>query len=353
MTTIIKQLADQKIYSYGSDELLKFERQMATYFGREFKRWRGNKDLPEAYGISSFEGDIAKKETHSESIDHYNKTFNIYQAFLDKEYMAYTMAYYGATDSEPEVDDNTTLDSAQIRKFDLIIERAQIEDGQLILELGCGFGGFSKYILEKFPNIKITGINPSAVQTAHLREVLLKEGKQGDNGRFTLVQKFFDDITEDDIAYESFDRVVSIGVLEAVTNLDKLFKLISLALKPGGKTFHHYIVSTDTIPQFLSAEDTLMADYFPGGHIWPYDEPKRHTTHLKFVDSWFVNGMNYWKTLDEWHKRFWESVDQLYPEHLTTEEVHDWNKYFVLCKSMFCPDDGKSYGNGHYLYEKA
>ena len=350
---IIKQFADHKIYRYGSSELLKFESDMTKYFEREYKLWKGNRALPEEFGISSFEGDIAQKETHDESIEHYNKTLSIYQAFLDKEYMAYTMAYYGATDINPNIDDSTSLDDAQINKFELIIERAQIEDGQSILELGCGFGGFAKYILNKFPNITITGINPSATQSAHLQEILIDDTNQTGYGRFKLIQKFFDDITASDIADQEFDRVISIGVLEAVTNLDKLFQLISRVLKPGGKTFHHYIVSKDTIPQFLSAEDTLMAEYFPGGHIWPYEEPKRHDKHLHFVESWFVNGMNYWKTLDEWHERFWNAIEQTYPEHLTLEEVEDWNKYFILCKSMFRPDDGHSYGNGHYLYEKA
>ena len=350
---IIKQFADHKIYRYGSSELLKFESDMTKYFEREYKLWKGNRALPEEFGISSFEGDIAQKETHDESIEHYNKTLSIYQAFLDKEYMAYTMAYYGATDINPNIDDSTSLDDAQINKFELIIERAQIEDGQSILELGCGFGGFAKYILNKFPNITITGINPSATQSAHLQEILIDDTNQTGYGRFKLIQKFFDDITASDIADQEFDRVISIGVLEAVTNLDKLFQLISRVLKPGGKTFHHYIVSKDTIPQFLSAEDTIMAEYFPGGHIWPYEEPKRHDKHLHFVESWFVNGMNYWKTLDEWHERFWNAIEQTYPEHLTLEEVEDWNKYFILCKSMFRPDDGHSYGNGHYLYEKA
>jgi cyclopropane-fatty-acyl-phospholipid synthase len=95
-----------------------------------------------------------------------------------------------------------------------------------------------------------------------------------------------------------------------------------------------------------------MADYFPGGHIWPYSELKRHNTHLQLVDSWFNNGMNYWKTLDEWHKRFWRAIDQLYPEFLSVNEVKTWNDYFVLSKSMFYPDHGRSYGVGQYLYEK-
>ena len=342
-----QQLAEHKIYSYGSTELLKFEKQMARYFEREYQRWQGNKSLPEKYGVSSFEGNIAKKETHSESIDHYNKEFKIYQAFLDKKYMAYTMAYYGATENRTEIKNNASLEQAQVDKYRLIIERADIKDGHKILDLGCGFGGLIKYLLRKFPNITVTGINPSTVQTNYIRDSL-----KNDSSRFNLIQQYIDNIRDDVIPYNSFDRVVSIGVLEHFSNFDLLFLYLEKILKPGGKCFHHVIVSADTIPQFLNAESTLMSNYFPGGHIWPYEELKRHNKHLKFVNSWFVNGMNYWKTLDEWHKRFWDSIDQLYPEYLSLKEVEDWNKYFSLCKSMFCPNHGMSYGNGHYLYEK-
>jgi len=169
-SNIIQQLAEHKIHCYGSVELLKFEKQMTRYFEREYKRWQGNKSLPENYGVSSFEGDIAKKETHSESIDHYNKEFKIYQAFLDKKYMAYTMAYYGATENSIEIKNNISLEQAQIEKYKLIIERADIKDGHKILDLGCGFGGLIKYLLQTFPNITVTGVNPSTVQTKYISD---------------------------------------------------------------------------------------------------------------------------------------------------------------------------------------
>lgn len=343
MSEIIKELIEHNIHPYGSKELLKFEKNMEKYFAREYDRWKGYRALPEEYGISSFEGDIAKKETHTQSIDHYNKEFKIYQAFLDKKYMVYTMGYYNVTHEQPDIDQTISLHDAQINKFNLIIKRAQIENGQSILDMGCGFAGFSEYLLNRFPDITITAINPSSVQTSHLCNI---------NSRFCLIKKFFDEITVKDISSNSFDRVISVGVLEHVTNLDKFFKLISRVLKSGGKTFHHLIVAADTLPPFLSAEKTLMSNYFPGGHVWPYNELKRHNVHLKFVNSWFINGMNYWKTLDVWHQQFWDTIDTLYPEYLTLEEVEDWNKYFSLCKTMFNPNGGESYGNGHYLYEK-
>ncbi len=346
---IIKELASHDIYCYGSIEQLKFEKQMQCYFEREYQRWQGNKNLPESYGVSSFKGEIAKKETRNVSVDHYDEEYRVYRSFLDTDYMAYTMGFYGASSNKSEISD-ISLEQAQINKYQLLIKRADIRDGQAILDLGCGFGGLSKYLLETFSNLKITGINPSDVQTKHIRNELINNNI--DSSRFTLIQAFFDDVDASIIKNNYFDRVISVGLIEHVTNVDLLQHNISRVLKSGGKCLHHCIVSYDVIPDYLNSENTLMGDYYPGAHIWPYAELQRHNTHLKFVDSWFVNGLNYWKTLDEWHKRFWLAIEQLYPDYLSIAEVDNWNKYFSLCKAMFKPGNGNSYGNGHYLYRK-
>ena len=349
---VISHLAGHDIHCYGSGELLKFESVMTRYFEREFERWRGNPNPPEYYGVSSFQGNIASTNDCSSLIGHYNKSLDIFQAFLDREYMCYTMGYYGAVDRIPEANDEITLAQAQVAKFELVIERAGIADNQTVLELGCGFGGFAKYLLNKFPNLHITCINPCKVQVDYINKQMKNTVPSFNGRRFNLIEKYFDQLTASDLPTNSFDRVISIGVLEAVTNIDSLFKLVSRVLKPGGKTLHHFIVSADTIPRYLRAEDTLMKNYFPGGHIWPYSEPKRHTEHLEYLDSWFINGMNYWKTLDEWHRRFWRSISDLYPARLSLEEIAEWNKYFVLCKTMFNPHGGRSYGNGQFLFRK-
>ncbi|MBE9567330.1 MAG: class I SAM-dependent methyltransferase [Proteobacteria bacterium] len=342
----LKKLADNNIHAYGSRELLKFERQLSIYFEREYQRWHGNKKHPEEYGISSFEGEVADKTSDYESVEHYNNELRLYQAFLDPRFMAYTMADFGATDERPEIDGGLSLEQAQIKKFELIIQRADIRDGQKVLDLGCGFGGFIRYLLEKFPNIQLTGINPSTVQAQYIKD------RSRNSNRLNIIDHYIDQIEHGIIADGYFDRVISIGVLEHISNLDALFEHIAPMLKTGGKCLHHIIVSRDTIPQFLSAEDTMMAEYFPGGHIWPYEEMRRHDRHLKFVDSWFINGMNYWKTLDEWHRNLWQSLDDIYPSHLAMKELDHWNRYFSLSKAMFIADKGRSYGNAHYLFEK-
>jgi len=108
----IQLLTNHNIHCYGSAELLKFEEQMVRYFEREYERWRGNNNLPESYDVSSFKGDIVKKEACFQSIDHYNKDLKIYQAFLDKEYMAYSMAYYGTSGTPAEITNHISLEQA-------------------------------------------------------------------------------------------------------------------------------------------------------------------------------------------------------------------------------------------------
>jgi cyclopropane-fatty-acyl-phospholipid synthase len=348
---LIKTLASRDIFPYGSAELMKFENTMIRYFEREYERWQGNRNLPESYGVSSFEGKVANKKIHNISVSHYDEEYNVYLAFLDKNYMAYTMGYFGVNNSPSEIQ-NISLEQAQINKYKLLIERADIKDGQTILDLGCGFGGFSRYLLNTFPAINIIGINPSEVQTNHIRNSLLNNINKFDSSRFTLIQTYFDDIENIDIEKNYFDRVISIGLLEHISNIDLLQKNISYVLKHKGKCLHHCIVSYDTLPGFLNSEDTYMGTYYPGAHIWPYQEPQRHDRYLKFTNSWFINGMNYWKTLDDWHRRFWDSIEQLYPEHVSIDEIGKWNKYFSLCKAMFYPNNGNSYGNGQFLYEK-
>jgi len=351
MSKIIKELIEHNIHPYGSKESLKFEKNMEKYFSREYDRWKGNKALPEDYGISSFEGEIAKRETIDVSVAHYDEEYFVYRAFLDKKYMAYTMGYYGVS-QEAKLLQDISLEQAQDAKYKLIAQRADIQDGQSVLDLGCGFGGLSKYLLKTYPNIVITAINPSEVQTNYIRSKLIGNEKVFDDSRFELKKIYFENAVKAGIKKNTFDRVISIGLIEHISNIDLLQKNIAYMLKSGGKCLHHCIVAKDLIPQYLSAEETIMGIYYPGAHIWPYSELKRHKKHLKLVDSWFLNGMNYWKTLDIWHQQFWDNIDKLYPKYITVKDVDNWNKYFSLCKTMFSPNGGRSYGNGHYLYQK-
>jgi cyclopropane-fatty-acyl-phospholipid synthase len=74
---------------------------------------------------------------------------------------------------------------------------------------------------------------------------------------------------------------------------------------------------------------------------------------MKLVGQWYINGMNYWRTLDEWHCQYWAHIAELHPAVLDSAAVKYWNEYFVLCKAvLLAPLDGEIYGNAHYVFQR-
>ncbi len=282
---------------------------------------------------------------------HYDAPDVLFDSFLDRQYRAYSMAYYGP-DGDSVRQSQSDLEQAQSRKFALICERADIQDGQTVFNIGCGFGSFETYLLNTYPNLQVVGITPSKVQADFLQSRQDTEKYAFGSRRFRLIQGAFDRLSIE-VLGNSYDRVVSIGVLEHMRNMQALLRRIDQMLKPGGKTFHHFITSRHAIPEFLDPGQTRIGRYFPGGRVWPRDIFFQADSSLKPVNQWFVNGMNYWRTLHEWHLRYWAARDHLLSDVLDLQQFKYWNEYFYLCKAMFSPLDGQFYGNSHYLFEKA
>ena len=132
------------------------------------------------------------------------------------------------------------------------------------------------------------------------------------------------------------------------STLEKISKL----LVPGGSSFHHFITSKMVIPKFTNPESTRIGIYFPGGRVWPAIELTRHENDLEFVQSWFINGLNYWRTLGDWQNRYWKELLLLGSSYSLEKDIKHWNEYFSLCKAVFAPLNGEVYGNSHYLFRK-
>ncbi|HFD86228.1 MAG TPA: methyltransferase domain-containing protein [Gammaproteobacteria bacterium] len=281
---------------------------------------------------------------------HYDEKMEFFNSFLDNHFRAYTMAYYG---EQPDFvrETDITLEEAQGKKFQLICERIGIKGDERILNIGCGFGSFEQYLFENYPDVEVVGVTPSVVQINFLNKCLNDPEHVFYGQQFSVIHKDLDSLDDGDIQSSSFDVVTSIGLICAIKNLEKLHERVAEYLKPGGKAFHHLIVSRPVIPQFLDPSQSLIGAYFPGGRIWPFTELPRHAKQLELINSWFINGMNYWATLDEWHRRFWLHADEL-QNHLPVERIQFWNDYFILCKACFRPLKGEAFGNGHYLFRK-
>ncbi len=349
MSELITNLRRQNIHPYASEQALRQENHVARFLTREYQGLLDNGITLAELGLSTSDGPMFQ-ETGNLMETHYDEKFEFFDSFLDDQYFAYTMAYYGETPEEI-LTSSISLEEAQKQKFQLICERIGIRGDEQILNLGCGFGSFERYLFQYFPEIQVTGVTPSKVQVAAINACASDVNCIFHDHDFRVILKDFGALTDEDVAPGSFDLVCSVGLVEQTRNMQAFNEKVAHYLKPGGKAFHHMISSRLPIPQFVDPGKTLIGDYFPGGRIWPMEELARHTRDLQLQQTWFLNGLNYWTTLDDWHRRFWQNIDTLY-DHLSVERIRFWSDYFILCKACFLPMQGALFGNAHYLFRK-
>ena len=122
--------------------------------------------------------------------------------------------------------------------IDDLIEKLEIQDGDHILDFGCGWGCVANYIMSKFPNVRFTGINLSHQQCEYIRQKMQDPESYLSGGRFTL---FEGDLNDAEFETQ-FDKILSVGVFCHVGNLTQAFRKLASFLKDNGKVFisYHY-----------------------------------------------------------------------------------------------------------------
>jgi len=237
------------------------------------------------------------------------------------------------------------LETSQKHMIDQVIERLEINDGDHILDFGCGWGCVPNYILSKFPNVRFTGLNLSHEQCEYIRHKMQDPKSYLSSGRFTLYEG---DLNEAEFA-EKFDRILSIGVFCHVGNLTNAFQKLASLLKGDGRVFIHII--TARIPNNMSSGFTHKY-IFPNGRYWHYDAIPTYDRDLKTIDKWYINGMNYHKTMTDWLHRFDDHQGSI--QHLNYSMDYAkfrriWRFYLMLLGTIFATCEGEYNGNGQYL----
>jgi cyclopropane-fatty-acyl-phospholipid synthase len=77
------------------------------------------------------------------------------------------------------------LEQSQMHMIDDLIEKLDIQDGDNILDFGCGWGCIANYVLSKFPNVRFTGLNLSHEQCSYMRRKMEDPSSYLSSGRFT------------------------------------------------------------------------------------------------------------------------------------------------------------------------
>jgi cyclopropane-fatty-acyl-phospholipid synthase len=247
----------------------------------------------------------------------------------------------------------STLDASEEAMLRLTAERAGIENGHRILELGCGWGSFSLWAAEHFPASRVVGVSNSASQ----REFIQGEARRRGLDNLEIV-------TCDMNRFEApgmFDRVVSVEMFEHMRNWPELFRRISGWLAPGGKLFIHVFASRRFAYLFETDEDDdwMGRHFFTGGMMPSHDLLPRVAGPLSLEEHWVVPGTHYARTSEAWHEnllRNGEAATWALTGPLSAAEariqVRRWQMFFLACAELFGFDGGREWHVSHYRLGK-
>lgn len=227
-----------------------------------------------------------RQQSRANVAHHYDLDDRLYQLFLDTE-RQYSCAYFEHGDED--------LETAQLAKKRHIAAKLLLEPGHKVLDIGCGWGGLSRYLAEVAGAGHVTGITLSTEQL---------EGAS---------QRAADSPCREQLSYRledyrdtvgPFDRIVSVGMFEHVGTgfHDAFFRQCRDLLADDGVMLLHFIGNSD-VPDF---NNPWIEKYiFPGGHIPSMSEftPAIERSGLVITDIEVLR-LHYARTLRLWRERF-------------------------------------------------
>ena len=245
------------------------------------------------------------------------------------------------------------LDQAEAAALGITCQRAGIEDGQAVLDLGCGWGSLSLWIAERYPACAVTAVSNSALQRRHIERLAAERGL-GNLQVLTRDMNVF-------AAEQRFDRIVSVEMFEHMRNYRELFRRIAGWLKPGGRFFMHIFCHRSCAYEFVDEgpSDWMGRHFFSGGIMPSDDLPLRFQEDLRLLrrDRW--NGRHYQRTANAWLENMDRRRDAILPIMAATygadraeQWFQRWRIFFMACAELFGLEGGREWYVAHYLFAR-
>ena len=266
---------------------------------------------------------------------HYDLGNDFYELMLDPT-MTYSCGIFANQD--------TTLEEASLAKYDRIIEQLEIKDGHTVLEIGCGWGGFAKRLLET-TGAKWAGTTISQQQYNYAKEII-EHGNWED--RATLLQEDYRNLQG------SYDRIVSIEMIEAVGHeyLPTYFSKISDLLANDGAALIQAITMPDhRYDQYLKEVDYIRTRVFPGSCVPSISAMVSAVAKKSDLRPTGIHdiGYHYSRTLREWRMQFLAKEEDIKKLGYDDSFRRAWIYYLCYCEAGF--EEGYT-GDIHLLLTK-
>lgn len=246
-----------------------------------------------------------------------------------------------------------TLAQAEEHGLKETADHADLQDGQHILELGCGWGSLSLWMAKSYPNSRITGVSNSASQ----REFILARAAERGLTNLDIITCDMNDFE----APGAFDRVVSVEMFEHMANWRALLSRVRNWLKPDGRLFIHVFTHKTSPYRFdLNDEADWIGKYFFSGGVMP-----SHGLISQFPDlfvleqDWRWRGTHYEKTALHWLELYDRNIasirpvlENVYGAHATLWHRR-WRLFFLATAGLFGHRGGTEWGVSHYRLKPA
>jgi len=242
-----------------------------------------------------------------------------------------------------------TLALAEIAALEETCANAGLEDGQSVLELGCGWGSLSIFMAERYPASRIVAVSNSAPQRLHIEAEIARRGL--DN--LTV-------ITADMNAFEpagTFDRVVSVEMFEHMSNWRALLRRVRSWIKPDGRMFVHVFSHRGSAYRFDHADraDWIAQHFFTGGVMPSHDLVRQFGDMFAVEQDWRWSGTHYERTAMQWLRNFdhhRDAVRAIFDETYRGDAalwMRRWRLFFLATAGLFGHEGGDEWGVSHYL----
>ncbi len=245
-------------------------------------------------------------------------------------------------------EDGGDLAEAERRALAVTCEHAAIQNGQRILELGCGWGSLSLWLASHYPAAEITSVSNSHSQRQYI------EAQANGRGLKNL-RVITADMNGFDIS-ATFDRIVSVEMFEHMSNWRSLLARARKWIDADGRMFIH-VFSHRTTPYKFDQEDPadwIAQHFFTGGIMPSHDLIRQYDDSFIVEQDWLWNGRHYERTARIWLENFdtnRDAIDRILRDVYKADADlwrRRWRLFFLATAGLFGHADGKEWGVSHY-----